>query len=45
MFYNIHKELLVRQGVIRTAKVRSPTVPIDAVTRREIDELVAEMYP
>jgi 4-hydroxy-tetrahydrodipicolinate synthase len=45
VFYHVHKELLVRQGVIRTAKVRSPTVPIDAVTRREIDELVAGMYP
>jgi dihydrodipicolinate synthase/N-acetylneuraminate lyase len=45
VFYHVHKELLVRQGVIRTAKVRSPTVPIDAVTRREIDDLVAGMYP
>lgn len=45
VFYHVHKELLVRQGVIRTAKVRSPTVPIDAITRREIDELVAAMYP
>jgi 4-hydroxy-tetrahydrodipicolinate synthase len=45
VFYHVHKELLVRQGVIRTAKVRSPTVPIDAVTRREIDDLVATMYP
>lgn len=43
VFYHVHKELLVRQGVIRTAKVRSPTVPIDAVTRREIDELVTEI--
>jgi 4-hydroxy-tetrahydrodipicolinate synthase len=45
VFYHVHKELLVRQGVIRTAKVRSPTVPIDAITRREIDDLVATMYP
>ena len=45
VFYHVHKELLVRQGVIRTAKVRSPTVPIDTITRREIDELVAAMYP
>jgi dihydrodipicolinate synthase/N-acetylneuraminate lyase len=45
VFYHVHKELLVRQGVIRTAKVRSPTVPIDPVTRREIDDLVAGMYP
>ncbi|HET7714178.1 MAG TPA: dihydrodipicolinate synthase family protein [Bauldia sp.] len=45
IFYHVHKALLVRQGVIRSAKVRSPTVPIDAITRREIDELVAEMYP
>jgi dihydrodipicolinate synthase/N-acetylneuraminate lyase len=45
VFYHVHKELLVRQGVIKTAKVRGPTVPIDAITRREIDELVSEMYP
>ena len=45
LFYRVHKELLVRQGVIRGATVRSPTVPIDAVTRREIDDLIAGLYP
>ncbi len=43
IFYHVHKQLLVRQGVIRSAKVRSPTVPIDAITQREIDELVANL--
>jgi dihydrodipicolinate synthase/N-acetylneuraminate lyase len=45
LFYRVHKELLVRQGVIRSATVRAPTVPIDAVTRREIDELIAGLHP
>ena len=40
LFYHVHKRLLVRQGVIRHATVRSPTTPIDAITAREIEELV-----
>ena len=39
LFYHVHKQLLVRQGVIASATVRSPTIELDAVTRREIDEL------
>lgn len=45
LFYHVHKQLLVRQGVIRGAAVRSPTVPIDAVTRREMEELLADLVP
>ncbi len=45
LFYHVHKRLLVRQGIIRSATVRSPTVPIDEITGREIDELLAEMHP
>jgi hypothetical protein len=41
----VHKQLLVRQGVIRTASVRSPTMRIDPVTQREIDDLLAELVP
>jgi 4-hydroxy-tetrahydrodipicolinate synthase len=40
LFYHVHKQLLVRLGVIRTAVVRSPTMAIDPTTQREIDELV-----
>jgi len=43
LFYHVHKQLLVRRGIIRSARVRSPTVPIDAITQREIDELVERM--
>jgi dihydrodipicolinate synthase/N-acetylneuraminate lyase len=43
IFYHVHKQLLVRRGIIRSAKVRSPTVPIDAITQREIDELVGSL--
>jgi dihydrodipicolinate synthase/N-acetylneuraminate lyase len=40
LFYHVHKRLLVRQGVIRNSMVRSPTVPVDEITRKEIDELI-----
>lgn len=45
IFYFLHKQLLVRLGVIRTAVVRGPTTPIDAITAREIEELIAELVP
>lgn len=40
LFYHVHKQLLVKLGVIRTAHVRSPTLTVDAVTQREIDGLL-----
>ena len=40
LFYHLHKRLLVRLGVIRCAFVRGPTAMPDAVTRREIDEVI-----
>lgn len=45
IFYAMHKQLLVRLGVIRHAIVRSPTTAIDAITQREIDELLAAIVP
>lgn len=45
IFYALHKQLLVRLGVIRTAFVRGPTTAIDPVTAREIDELLAQLVP
>jgi 4-hydroxy-tetrahydrodipicolinate synthase len=45
IFYHVHKHLLVRQGIIRSATVRSPTVAIDDITRREIDDLLADLFP
>ncbi len=45
IFYAVHKQLLVRQGVIRTAFVRSPTTAIDPITQREIDELLSALVP
>jgi dihydrodipicolinate synthase/N-acetylneuraminate lyase len=35
----VHKELLRRQGVIRSARVRGPSDPLDAQTQRDFDEL------
>jgi 4-hydroxy-tetrahydrodipicolinate synthase len=37
--HTIHKELLRRQGVIRSARVRGPSDPLDAQTQRDFDEL------
>jgi len=35
----VHKEILRRRGVIRSARVRSPADPLDPVTLRELDLL------
>lgn len=45
IFYAIHKQLLVRRGIIRNALVRSPTTAVDPITQREIDELLANIVP
>lgn len=45
LFFHVHKQMLMRQGVIRTAYVRSPTVAIDDITQREIDEVVRAVVP
>ena len=43
LFYHVHKQLLVKLGVIRTAFVRSPTMRVDPVTQREMDELIEQV--
>lgn len=45
IFYHVHKELLRHRGIIRTATVRSPAPPIDALTQRELQQMLDEMYP
>jgi 4-hydroxy-tetrahydrodipicolinate synthase len=45
LFYQVHKELLRQRGVIRNAKVRAPAPPIDALTLRELQEVIEELYP
>lgn len=45
IFYHVHKQLLVRRGVIRTATVRSPTIRVDEITQSEIDEVLAAIVP
>jgi 4-hydroxy-tetrahydrodipicolinate synthase len=37
--HTLHKDLLRRQGVIRSARVRGPADPLDAQTRRDFDSL------
>jgi 4-hydroxy-tetrahydrodipicolinate synthase len=43
-FYLVHKEILRRRGVIRTAHVRGPVAPLDAVTLRELEQVIEELY-
>jgi 4-hydroxy-tetrahydrodipicolinate synthase len=43
LYYHLHKQLLVRLGVIRTAVVRPPTMTVDAVTQREIDQVIDQV--
>jgi 4-hydroxy-tetrahydrodipicolinate synthase len=43
LFYHLHKQLLVRLGVIAHATVRAPTMLMDAVTQREMDELLSSI--
>lgn len=40
LFYHVHKQLLVRLGVIKTATVRAPSISLDAVTQHEIDAVI-----
>jgi dihydrodipicolinate synthase/N-acetylneuraminate lyase len=43
--YHVHKQLLVRLGVFKTAFVRSPAIRVDATTQREIDQVLSEIAP
>ncbi len=45
IFYHVHKELLRHRGIIRTNKVRSPAPPVEALTQRELADVLAELYP
>ncbi|GAA2069559.1 dihydrodipicolinate synthase family protein [Streptomyces albiaxialis] len=38
----VHKEVLVRRGIIASPAVRLPAAPLDAVTRRALDEVLEE---
>ncbi len=45
LFYAVHKEILRHRGKLRTAAVRAPAPPMDALTRQELATLLAELYP
>lgn len=45
LFYQVHKEILRHRGIIRTAKVRSPVPAMDELTRRELQQVIDELYP
>lgn len=43
-FFHVHKELLRARGVIESARVRDPVVPLDAVTQQELQAWVDAHY-
>ena len=45
LYYHLHKQLLVRLGVIRTAVVRPPTITVDPISQGEIDVLIDQLVP
>ena len=45
IFYAVHKEILRRRSVIRTALARHPAQEMDARTARELESLLEEIYP
>jgi hypothetical protein len=40
----VNKEILCQRDIIRTAYVRGPTVPLDEMTRHELQSLIDELY-
>jgi 4-hydroxy-tetrahydrodipicolinate synthase len=44
LFYAVHKEILRQRGIIRTARVRSPAPAMDALTMRELQQVIDELY-
>lgn len=41
--HTVHKEILLRKGVIRCARVRGPADPLDEHTARELDEICEKL--
>ncbi len=44
LFYHVHKDLLLHQGIFETAFVRSPTAMPDDMTLTEIKKMTARMF-
>jgi len=43
-FFHVHKQLLQRRGVIRTARVRDPAPPLDEATERDLAVVIERLY-
>ena len=43
VFYHLHKQLFVSLGIFTSSYVRSPTMVLDEVTRREIEEVIGSV--
>jgi dihydrodipicolinate synthase/N-acetylneuraminate lyase len=43
-FFHVHKQVLKARGVIRTARLREPAVPLDDMTQRDLDAVIAQLF-
>jgi len=43
LFYHLHKQFLVKLGIIKTSHVRGPTMLPDPISQNEIDEMIELM--
>lgn len=43
-FFHVHKRILQKRGIIRSAKVRDPVVPLDDMTEREVDVWIDRLF-
>ena len=43
LFYHLHKQFLVKLGIIKTSHVRGPTMLPDPISQSEIDEMIELM--
>ena len=40
LFYHLHKQFLVKLGIIQTSHVRGPTMLPDSISQSEINEMI-----
>jgi dihydrodipicolinate synthase/N-acetylneuraminate lyase len=43
-FFHVHKQILKARGVIRTARLREPAVPLDDMTQRDLQTVIEAVF-
>ena len=43
-FYHVHKHILRHQGIIESAHVRGPSVPLDDISQRELETVTERLF-